>query len=172
MRKRSIWLILEASSAWVRSGARFEGHTCPSYGRKAPIAGQKLLLLLGLLGVATCSRRRLLLTLTLEGSGSRLLLNLLVPLLSLLQAKLLLVLLHQSILVGILLQQALLLSAETVLVLLQILKHLELLLVKVEVRHLAGPYHLAIFLFETLLDCRRVISLKLGRLITIMASRV
>lgn len=92
----------------------------------------------------------LLLTLdTLEGRLCSLLLISL--LLSLLQSKLLLVLLHQPILMGVLLQQLLLLGIEIGLVLLQILEHLQLLLVEIEVRQ--GGLLPAVLLLETLVRC-------------------
>lgn len=102
---------------------------------------------------SACLRCRLLL-LTLEWrhrcSLIPLLLLLLLSLL-LLQTKLLLVLLHQPILMGILLQELLLLGIEAGLVLLQILEHLQLLLVEIEVRQ--GRLWPAILLLETLVRC-------------------
>lgn len=107
---------------------------------------------------------------------------LLLLLLGLLQSQLLLVLLHHPVLVAVLLQQTLLLRVEVALVLLQILEHLQLLLVKVKVRHLAGPgsgsgssrdlllWSSAIFLLETFVGCGcggRVAALELGSLVSL-----
>lgn len=108
-----------------------------------------------LLAISRLHRWRcLLLTLlTLEGCLCSLLLliALLLLLLSLLQSKLLLVLLHQPILMGVLLQQLLLLGIEIGLILLQILKHLQLLLVEIEVGQ--GGLLSAVLLLETLVRC-------------------
>lgn len=81
-----------------------------------------------------------------------LLISLLLLLLSLLHTKLLLMLLHQPILMGILLKQLLLLGIEIGLVLLQILEHLQLLLVEIEVWQ-GGLWSAAVLLLETLVRC-------------------
>lgn len=116
----------------------------------------------------------------LEWCGLRLLLIPLLLLLSLLQSQLLLVLLHHPVLVAVLLEQTLLLRVEVALVLLQILEHLQLLLVKIKVGRRTRPgsgaaglslllWGGAIFLLEALVGgCgRSVATLELGSRVTI-----
>lgn len=140
----------------------------PTDRREVPTSGYHLLL--GLLRVSL-----------LEWCCLRLLLIPLLLLLSLLQPELLLVLLHHPVLMAVLLEQTLLLRVEVALVLLQILEHLQLLLVKVKVGRRTRPggdaaglrlllWGGAIFLLETLVGggCGRgIATLELGSRVSI-----
>lgn len=170
LRERCRRIRLSRRKAWRRTIGRRRSRSTrlelllwlPTDRRKVPTSGYHLLLLRVSL---------------LEWCGLRLLLIPLLLLLSLLQSQLLLVLLHHPVLVAVLLEQTLLLRVEVALVLLQILEHLQLLLVKVKVGRRTRPgsgaaglslllWGGAIFLLEALVGgggCgRSVATLELG----------